>query len=559
MVSSHQPSLQIREGDVDHREVDIGFLAIAIEHHGLVRVPQLCQIVVAAPSVGAHHGALDYALLHEPCERFGPAVWHETQAQPSCVNGSVGLFAINAERPRANFDGTSNHRFMMDATSFALGAPPHQRFIHLDWPICANPVSVGANHASAELVEHLECGLVASQPKLALKLHRRHAGRLRRHQICAQKPRLQGRPCRMHDGASGQRHITVAMSASNYPWSRDYALRLAAHAARWARKSVRPPDCLKIGRTRHFAGKHLLKLKQRLGLANFHDDHTLPIALGCVNRISKLLSNTLADLASRLLDRVTDFERAVQRRVEAGEAPPFKLVKVNVELLQAQKLVSQAEGKVRAGQATLNQLTAGNLGKNFAIQGDFESVKGQLKEQNLIETAFHNHPEIHKFQQLIEKASARHNQEQHARVPNITIKGAYQRDAGREGFVGGLSIPLPLWNQRQGEIAKALGIRRQAEANLRQAQISLKKGIIEHLQFSRTASAQIHTFEQGLLKQAKEAVRIARTSFKFGEASLLDVLDAQRVLWHTFQGYAQARFELSVALTELGRLVGKEL
>ena len=51
----------------------------------------------------------------------------------------------------------------------------------------------------------------------------------------------------------------------------------------------------------------------------------------------------------------------------------------------------------------------------------------------------------------------------------------------------------------------------------------------------------------------------ARTSFKFGEASLLDVLDAQRVLWQTFQAYAQARFELSVALTELERLVGKEL
>jgi len=59
--------------------------------------------------------------------------------------------------------------------------------------------------------------------------------------------------------------------------------------------------------------------------------------------------------------------------------------------------------------------------------------------------------------------------------------------------------------------------------------------------------------------QAKEAIRIARTSFKFGEASLLDVLDVQRVLWQTFQAYAEARFELSVALTELERLVGKEL
>ena len=62
-------------------------------------------------------------------------------------------------------------------------------------------------------------------------------------------------------------------------------------------------------------------------------------------------------------------------------------------------------------------------------------------------------------------------------------------------------------------------------------------------------------FFQHSHKQAKEAVRIARTSFKFGEASLL----AQRVLWQTFQSYAEARFELSVALTELVRLVGKEL
>ncbi|MDT7042847.1 TolC family protein [Candidatus Nitronereus thalassa] len=272
-----------------------------------------------------------------------------------------------------------------------------------------------------------------------------------------------------------------------------------------------------------------------------------------------LLAETLADLASRLADTVTDFERAVKRRVESGEAPPFEHVKVNVELLQAQKLVSQTKGKVRANQATLNQLTAGNLGEDFSIEGDFESVDAHLNEQKLIEDAFQHHPEVRQYQQLIERASARHHEEQQARVPNVTINGAYQRDAGREGFVGGLSIPLPLWNQRQGDIAKALGIRRQAEANLQEARITLRRGIIEHLQNARTSSAQIQTFEKGLLKQAKEAVRIARTSFKFGEASLMDVLDAQRVLWQTFQGYAQARFELSVALTELERLVGKAL
>ena len=272
-----------------------------------------------------------------------------------------------------------------------------------------------------------------------------------------------------------------------------------------------------------------------------------------------LLAETLADLASRLLNTVTDLEGAVKRRVESGEAPPFELVKVNVESLQGQKQVSQTKGKVRTIKAVLNQLTVGNLGEAFAIQGDFDSVKVDLNEQRLIEEAFQHHPEVRKFEKLIEVANAQYNQEQHARVPNVTISGAYQRDAGREGIIGGLSVPLPLWNQRQGDIAKALGLRRQAEANFQQAKISLKRGIVEQVQISKTASTQINTFEQGLLKQAKEAVRIARTSFTFGEASLLDVLDAQRTLWQSFQGYAHARFDLAVALTELERLVGKDL
>ncbi len=272
-----------------------------------------------------------------------------------------------------------------------------------------------------------------------------------------------------------------------------------------------------------------------------------------------LLAQTEADLASRLLNTVTDFEGAVKRRVESGEAPPFEGVKVNVELLQAQKQVGQAKGKVRIMKAVLGQLTAGNLGDTFAIEGDFEDEKRSVDEPRLIESAVQQHPEIRKFEQLIDAAHAQYDQERQARVPNVTISGGYQRDAGREGFVGGLSLPLPLWDQRQGDMAKALGLRRQAEANLQQAKNSLKRGIVEQVQISQTASNQINTFEQGLLQQAKEAVRIARTSFKFGEASLLDVLDAQRTLWQAFQGYAHARFDLAIALTELERLVGKAL
>lgn len=272
-----------------------------------------------------------------------------------------------------------------------------------------------------------------------------------------------------------------------------------------------------------------------------------------------LIAQKRAELASKTLTIVQELRKAVKKRVDSGEAPPFEHVKVEVETLKAKKEVARFQGAIRAAEAGLNTLTAGALGTKFSVQGTFTTAQKHLSIRQLSEQAFETHPTIQKFTKLVQEATEHHRQEQHARVPNITLSGSYQRDAGREGFVGGLTIPLPFWDQRQGQIAKAMGQQQQAEAKLQWAKHDIVKGITQQVQFSQTAATQIATFEQGLLKQAKEAVRISQVSFQFGEANLLEVLDAQRVLWQTFLGYAEAQYELSLALTELERLVGEEL
>jgi cobalt-zinc-cadmium efflux system outer membrane protein len=40
------------------------------------------------------------------------------------------------------------------------------------------------------------------------------------------------------------------------------------------------------------------------------------------------------------------------------------------------------------------------------------------------------------------------------------LNTSYTREYGREGFDVGLSVPAPLWYQRQGEIAGSLGAKR---------------------------------------------------------------------------------------------------
>jgi len=282
-------------------------------------------------------------------------------------------------------------------------------------------------------------------------------------------------------------------------------------------------------------------------------------AVGKLAFYELLMAEKQAELAFQNVKIVEELKRAVKSRVNAGEAPPFEEVKINVELLQVQKEISSARGAVRAARASLNSLTAGALSAKFAIQGSFKSWPEDMDLDSLTATALEQHPTVEKLRTLLKQARQSLIQEKEARIPNVTLSGSYQRDAGRESYLGGLTVPLPLWYQRQGDIANALGTQHQIEADLLQWRNDTMRDVIRSFEQSRAAAAQINTYKKGLLKQAEEAVRIARVSFQYGEASLLEVLDAQRVLWHTMLGYAQAQYDLSIALTQLERSIGVEI
>ena len=177
----------------------------------------------------------------------GPRIdWCKAQAQSPRVPGFLALLAVGVKRPRTNLDGSNNYRFVMDAAPFALGASADKCLIHFDWILSANRVTFRAHHASAELVQNLEGGLVA-QSQLSLKLHCRHARRLRRHQVSSPEPCGQRRMALLHDGASRKRDIGMAGAAPQYDRpSTGKTVRLTNVSALGTRKTIRPPQVLKV-------------------------------------------------------------------------------------------------------------------------------------------------------------------------------------------------------------------------------------------------------------------------------------------------------------------------
>jgi outer membrane protein, heavy metal efflux system len=262
------------------------------------------------------------------------------------------------------------------------------------------------------------------------------------------------------------------------------------------------------------------------------------------------------ELAKNNLGAVEDVRRIVGVRVRLGEAPQFELIKAEVEVLKANQAVTRAENTVRVNRVILDTLTGGALGATYQVTGDFLTYPTSLDLDRLTARAMEQHPTLLRIGKLVEQAAKTMELERQSRVPNVTVNGGYFREIGREAYSAGLSVPTPFWYQQQGEIAASLGAKRKEEAELLRVRNELLRQINQYYQDAQTTAKLIEVLEKGLLRQADEALRIAKFSFQQGAASLLDVLDSQRVQRQILFDYALARFELSVALARLERAVG---
>ena len=159
----------------------------------------------------------------------------------------------------------------------------------------------------------------------------------------------------------------------------------------------------------------------------------------------------------------------------------------------------------------------------------------------------------------IQWARARLGYEQDLRYPQPTLKAGGQRDYGSEQWQVGGSVPLPIWNQRQGPIREAAAELSRAEALASQQELVVIRELDNAWNRHRIADAQVKTFESGLLKQAEITLNVAEAAYRLGERGILDFLDAQRSYRSVRLDYLNARFDRQAALIDLERLRATEL
>jgi cobalt-zinc-cadmium efflux system outer membrane protein len=118
----------------------------------------------------------------------------------------------------------------------------------------------------------------------------------------------------------------------------------------------------------------------------------------------------------------------------------------------------------------------------------------------------------------------------------------------------GVSIPLPLWDRRRGQIDESKAAISQSNAELDQRRLELISATERAYEQYQLADQQAVSLESGELRAAERAVEGARAAYKFGERGIVEVLDAQRVLQSVRGDLVEAQFARQTALTDLEEL-----
>jgi cobalt-zinc-cadmium efflux system outer membrane protein len=166
---------------------------------------------------------------------------------------------------------------------------------------------------------------------------------------------------------------------------------------------------------------------------------------------------------------------------------------------------------------------------------------------------------MRRAQAAVDQAQNRLESERALKVPRPTLFAGIDREPEQQRALFGVSIPIPVWNQRQGPIGEALASFQQATSLAEETRLGLRGELEVAYNRLLVARQQITAYEGGLLRQAESALRVAEAAFRYGERGFLEVLDAQRVLRGVRTDFLNARFDRQAAIVEIERLTARDI
>lgn len=145
-------------------------------------------------------------------------------------------------------------------------------------------------------------------------------------------------------------------------------------------------------------------------------------------------------------------------------------------------------------------------------------------------------------------------------APEIQSRGQRQQERSQEIsniFGPAFNLTLPIFDQNQAQIAKAKLLYEQSAAELDAIERVASQQVRQAVDQSATTQKIASYFRDKLIPQANKSLDLSRRSYEVGRASIIVLLDAQRILLATRRESVIADRDHSIAIAELERVTAR--
>lgn len=251
---------------------------------------------------------------------------------------------------------------------------------------------------------------------------------------------------------------------------------------------------------------------------------------------------------------------SVDARVKAGKASPIELDRAVVAFARAKAQVSAESARLRSAKRKLAALwgaqtvdfgvAAGRLGSGEKVP-TVEAIKAYLE----------NNPTLARWSDEVNRRAAQLDLEHAKSVPDVRIGAGVRRfsEDDSTAAVASVSMPLPLFDRNEGNIAAAESRLAKAHTDAKAQRNELLRSLIEAVGELTVAATELSALRRDVLPVAQSAFDRTKLGYDEGKFDLLSVLDIQRSAFEVRLDLLNARAEYEKARVKVEALIGRDI
>jgi cobalt-zinc-cadmium efflux system outer membrane protein len=274
----------------------------------------------------------------------------------------------------------------------------------------------------------------------------------------------------------------------------------------------------------------------------------------------------LAERAASAFDRA---QRVTGARLAAGDVSGYEARRIRLEGARYAVLRAEAALSRRTAYITLAALLGAPADSlvppALAATESLPSASPSISRDSIQTLTMARRPELLVAARQAAAALADARAAGRERIPVPVASAGWKTErvttggARLDGFVAGISLPLPFWDRRGGAVAAA-----DADARRRVAEVDMvRRRVVREVE---EAWAALHAAEEEVARlspalgpEAAAALKAAETAYTEGEIALVEWLDAVRAYHEAESIFVTLRAELHVRRAALERATGGTL